>query len=41
VAAVAPAARASATGTLRYQACDNKACYPPKNVPVSVTVSVE
>jgi len=32
---------ASETGTLRYQACDNRACYPPKNVPVSVTVSVE
>lgn len=32
---------AGQTGTLRYQACDNKACYPPKNVPVSLTVSVE
>jgi len=32
---------ASETGTLRYQACDNRACYPPKNVPVSVTVSVQ
>lgn len=32
---------AAQTGTLRYQACDNRACYPPKNVPVSVTVSVE
>jgi hypothetical protein len=32
---------ASQTGTLRYQACDNRACYPPKNVPVSVVVSVE
>ena len=28
-------------GTLKYQACDNKACYPPKNVPINVTVSVE
>ncbi len=28
-------------GTLRYQACDNKACYPPKNVPVNVTVHIE
>ena len=37
-AASGPAAQ---TGTLRYQACDNKACYPPKNVPVNVTVSVE
>jgi len=32
---------AAETGTLRYQACDNHACYPPKNVPVNVTVSVE
>jgi hypothetical protein len=37
-AASGPAAQ---TGTLRYQACDNRACYPPKNVPVSVTVSIE
>jgi hypothetical protein len=37
-AAPGPAAE---TGTLRYQACDNHACYPPKNVPVNVTVSVE
>ena len=29
------------TGTLRYQACDDRACYPPKSVPVSVTVEVE
>jgi hypothetical protein len=41
VPANAPAGPAAETGTLRYQACDNKACYPPKNVPVSVTVSVE
>lgn len=32
---------AAETGTLRYQACDNKACYPPKTVPINVTVSVE
>ncbi len=37
-AATGPAAQ---NGTLRYQACDNKACYPPKNIPVSFTVSVE
>jgi hypothetical protein len=28
-------------GTLRYQACDNHACYPPKNVAVNVTVEVQ
>jgi hypothetical protein len=27
-------------GVLRYQACDNAACYPPKNVPVSFEVKV-
>jgi hypothetical protein len=32
---------AQQTGTLRYQACDNHACYPPKNVPVNVTVQVQ
>ena len=41
VPADAPAGPAAETGTLRYQACDNKACYPPKNVPVNVTVSVQ
>jgi len=32
---------ASQTGALRYQACDNRACYPPKTVPINVTVDVE
>src|SRR4030088_847245 len=27
-------------GVLRYQACDNAACYPPKTVPVSFDVKV-
>lgn len=27
------------TGTLRYQACDNMQCYPPKMVPVSVILN--
>jgi hypothetical protein len=27
-------------GVLRYQACDNAACYPPKTVPVSFNVKV-
>jgi hypothetical protein len=27
-------------GNLRYQACDNRACYPPANVPVEFDVSV-
>ncbi len=41
VPADAPNGPAAQTGTLRYQACDNKACYPPKSVPVNITVSVE
>jgi hypothetical protein len=27
-------------GSLKYQACDNTACYPPKNLPVSFDVKV-
>lgn len=27
-------------GNLRYQACDNRACYPPTNVPLSFDVRV-
>src|ERR1700736_4469887 len=27
-------------GVLRYQACDNSACYPPKQVPVSFEIKV-
>jgi len=27
-------------GSLRYQACDNKACYPPKNLPISFDVKI-
>jgi hypothetical protein len=27
-------------GTLKYQACDNAACYPPKKVPVDFDVKV-
>ncbi len=27
-------------GVLRYQACDNAACYPPKNLPVGFEVKV-
>ena len=27
-------------GSLKYQACDNTACYPPKNLPVSFDVKI-
>jgi hypothetical protein len=32
---------AAETGTLRYQACNDRMCFAPKTLPVSVTVSVE
>jgi hypothetical protein len=41
VPATAAAGPAAQTGTLRYQACNDRMCFPPKTVPVSVTVSVE
>lgn len=36
---VVPKGASTLTGTLRYQACDNAACYPPKNLPVSVAIT--
>jgi len=33
---VAEAGEHTVDGTLRYQACDHAACYPPKNLPVHV-----
>lgn len=39
LASVAPG-KYTVHGTLRYQACDNAACYPPKNLPVSFDVAV-
>ncbi len=41
VPADAASGPAGETGTLRFQACDNKSCYAPKNVPLNITVSVE
>lgn len=32
---------AAQTGTLRYQACNDRMCFPPKTVNVNVTVNVE
>ena len=32
---------AAETGTLRYQACNDHMCFPPKTVNVNVTISVE
>jgi hypothetical protein len=33
---VAAAGEHTVSGVLRYQACDNAACYPPKTLPVQV-----
>lgn len=41
VPANAPNGMAAETGSLRYQACNDRMCFPPKNVPVNVTVNVE
>jgi len=41
VAANAPAGPGAATGKLRYQACSNRACYPPKTVEVTINYQVQ
>jgi hypothetical protein len=33
---LADAGEHTLSGTLRYQACDHAACYPPKNLPIQV-----
>ena len=41
VPATAETGPAAQTGTLRYQACNDRMCFPPKTLNVNVTVSVE
>jgi hypothetical protein len=41
VPAAAVTGPAAQTGTLKYQACNDRMCFPPKTIPVNVTVSVE
>jgi hypothetical protein len=41
VPAAAASGPAAQTGTLRYQACNDRMCFPPKTIPVNVTVNVE
>jgi len=41
VAANAPAGPGAASGKLRYQACSNRACFPPKTVDVTVSYLVQ
>jgi DsbC/DsbD-like thiol-disulfide interchange protein len=39
VPVVAESGSHTVDGVLRYQACDNAACYPPKSLPVQVVVT--
>lgn len=41
VAANAPAGPGVASGQIRYQACNDKACFPPKTAEVSLPYSVQ
>ena len=41
VAANAPAGPGAASGKLRYQACSNRACYPPKTLEITVSYQVQ
>jgi hypothetical protein len=41
VAANAPAGPGAATGKLRYQACNNRACFAPKTVEVTVSYQIQ
>lgn len=41
VAGTASAGPGSATGKLRYQACNNRACFPPKTVDVTVNYRIQ
>jgi len=41
VSANAPAGPGMAVGKLRYQACSNKACYPPKTIEVTAPYQVQ
>jgi DsbC/DsbD-like thiol-disulfide interchange protein len=41
VSAKAPAGPGVASGKLGYQACNNKACFPPKSVEISVPYQVQ
>jgi hypothetical protein len=41
VPADAPSGPAAENGTLRYQACNDHMCFPPKSVNVSVSLNIE
>lgn len=37
----APKGASTVTGSLRYQACDTAACYPPRSLPVQIAVTAK
>ena len=37
----APKGDSTLSGTLRYQACDNAACFPPRTLPVKIAVTAK
>jgi len=41
VAATAPAGPGVAVGQLRYQACSDRACFPPKTIEVTIPYQVQ
>jgi hypothetical protein len=41
VAANAPGGPGMATGKLRYQACNDRACYPPKNIDIAIPYQIQ
>jgi hypothetical protein len=41
VSAKAPAGPGVASGKLRYQACNNRSCFPPKTIEISVPYQVQ
>jgi len=41
IAANAPAGPGAAVGQLRYQACNDKACFPPKTIEITVPYQVQ
>ena len=36
-----PGSTIAVTGTVNYQSCDDKVCYPPESAPVSWTINVK
>jgi len=41
VAANAPAGSGIATGKLRYQACNSRACFPPKTIDIAIPYQIQ